>query len=242
VSAKLYLVAVPIGNDKDFTIRAIETLLSVDVIIGEEYSTTEKILKKAKQLYERQNIQKNDGITLTKQEILILNEHNQSIEDENIFTYLVKNNLSAALISEAGTPCFADPGASLVNLFVSKRLRVIPIPGVSSLMATIMVSGINIETSGFRYFGFLSQKTEERQKQLKMLSSERVPVVLLETPYRMKVLLRDIQINCGDCRNIVFAYKLTYPDEFIIRDTISKVIQVTADLKKGEFAIVLLPK
>ena len=259
----LYIVAVPIGNYKDFTFRAVETLMTVDMVIGEERATTERLLKivrvelnaplskggkggmipnvdtsglelsATEQIHETSQVEANFTPT-----IFILNEHNEKEETITIFNYIVENKLSAALISEAGTPCFADPGASLVDLFHKNNLTVIPIPGVSSIMATMMVSGV-LDNQGFYYFGFLSPKTEIRQSQLKKLNKEKLPVIIMETPYRMKPLLKDIQSICESDKRIVFAYKLTQPEELIIKSTISDVINKTKDLKKGEFVIIL---
>ena len=219
----LYLVSVPIGNFDDFTIRGIETLKNADIIIGEERATTEKILKK---------------LGIFNKEILLLNEHNESKEALDIFHNIINNNLSAALISEAGTPCIADPGTILVNIFHQNKLPVVPVPGVSSIITAIMVSGIT--TDSFKYIGFLSSNSETRLKELKSLSKEKIPIVFLETPYRKKQVLNDISIVYGKNKIIVFAYKLTQPEEIVIKDTVFNVIEQTKDFKKGEFVIVIL--
>jgi len=222
IKKSLYPVAIPIGNPQDITLRAIETLKQADIIIGEERSTTERILK-------RLNIQ--------NKEILLLNEHNEHTDAKDIFHHIISNNYSAALISEAGTPCLADPGAVLVNLFHEYNLPIIPIPGVSSITTTFMVSGL--VKNSFKYIGFLSPNKETRRKELKQLSQEKIPCIILETPYRMKQILNDINDICGKNKQILFAYKLTQPEELIIKSTISDVITKTKDLKKGEFVILL---
>ena len=219
----LFPIATPIGNYKDITIRAIEVLKSVDVIIAEEISTAERLLKKYDIIGKR---------------IIALNEHNEKTDTKEIFENLVENNLSAALISEAGTPCLADPGASLVNLFHKNKLKISPIPGISSITATLMVSGLL--TDKFKYIGFLSPKKEDRQKELKLLTNEKLPVIILETPYRRKAFLKDIHDILGPKKNMVFAYKLTQPEEFILKASISEIIKQTESLKKGEFVVVLL--
>ena len=222
----LYPVAVPIGNFDDFTLRAIQTLKDADLIIGEERATTERILKR---------------LQIQNKEIIILNEHNEKTEAKNILNYIVKQNYSAAMISEAGTPSVADPGAILINMFHQNNLSVIPIPGVSSIMTALMVAGNENYNASYKYVGFLSQKKEIRQKELKELNLEKIPIIILDTPYRMKPLLKDIKAICGNQKKIVFTYKLTQPEEFIIKSNITDVIAKTENLKKGEFVVIMLP-
>ena len=234
----LYLVAVPIGNFDDFSFRAIETLMHADIIIGEEFATTEKILKR---------------LNIGKKEIYLLNEHNEINEAKLLFNIIIENNFSAALISEAGTPCIADPGAVLVNLFHEHKYPVVPVPGVSAITSAMMVCGgpylykknniekNSIKQGSFKYFGFLSANKETRQNELKLLNTEKIPIVILEAPYRMNQVLKDIATFCGKEKKILFAYKLTQPDELIIKSTISEVLRKTENIKKGEFVIVLLP-
>ncbi len=220
----LYPVAVPIGNYEDITLRAIETLKDSDLIIGEERATTERILKKYK---------------IFNKEIILLNEHNEFEDAKSFLMQIIQNNLSVALISEAGTPCIADPGAILVNLCHEYHIPVVPIPGVSSIMTALMASGIINDS--FKFIGFLSAKKEIRQNELKSLITESLPIVFLETPYRMRPLLKDIAMVCGPKKNLIFAYKLTQPEELIIKSNINDIIDKTQNLKKGEFVIILLP-
>ena len=220
----LYLVAVPIGNYADITLSGIETLKNVDVVIGEERASTERTLKR---------------LGILDKEIWILNEHNEQNEAQDIFRQIVDRDIFVALISEAGTPCIADPGAILVDLFHQHKLPVVPVPGVSSVMTAMMVAGLQKED--FKYIGFLSANTESRRKELKKHNDERIPIVFLEAPYRMKQVLKDIYDICGKDKRIVFCYKLTQPEETIIKATIKEVLDKIAAFKKGEFAVVLLP-
>jgi len=219
----LYPIAIPIGNNDDITLRAINILQNVDVVIGEERNTTEIFLKRNR---------------VTNKEIIVLNEHNEKNEAISILHYLINNDSQAALISENGTPCIADPGASLVNLFHEYGLPVVPIPGASSIMAALMSAGI--VQNCFQFTGFLSPKTEIRRQEIKNFLKITIPIIILETPYRRKVLLHDLQTICGAQKKIVFAYKLTMPDELIIKSTVEDVIKRTNDLQKGEFVIILL--
>jgi len=218
----LYIVATSIGNDLDFTFRSISTIKNVDIIIGEERSTTERVLKKLRVL---------------NKEILLLNEHNEKLEAVQILNYIVENKFSAALISEAGTPCIADPGAVLVNLCYEHNISVIPIPGVSSIIAALMVSGLML--GAFKYLGFLPANKGERCKHLQNIKHEKIPIVILDTPYRRNMLLNDIVTILGNQKQIVFAYKLTQPEELIIKSTAQTILKKTSTLPKGEFVIII---
>jgi 16S rRNA (cytidine1402-2'-O)-methyltransferase len=223
VKKSLYIVATPIGNRLDITIRAIQTLRHADIVIGEERPTTEKLLK---------------SIGIYDKEIWLLNEHNEHSDAPDIVRQIIQGNLATALISEAGTPCIADPGATLVNLCYQNNISVIAVPGVCSIMTALMVSGL--VKPPFKYIGFLSANTQTRQAQMKQLAREHIPAVLLETPYRLKATLSLIQDTCGSEKMILFAYKLTTPDELVIKSTIKDIANKTSDIKKGEFVIVLL--
>ena len=218
----LYIVAVPIGNDLDFTLRGIDTVKNADIIIGEECSTTERMLKR---------------LNIPGKEIIVLNEHNEESDALSIVKNIMEKSLSVALVSEAGTPCIADPGAMLVNLCYENGLKVVPIPGVSSIMATLMVSGL--VKGSFKYIGFLSANKETRLRELKKIKNETIPIVLLDTPYRMKPLLNDIVLVLGSEKKMIFAYKLTQIEEMIIKSTAGDVKSKCNDLPKGEFVIVL---
>lgn len=217
----LYITPTPIGNYDDITLRALKVLKEVDFIICEE-------IKPANRLLAHYNISK---------ELISLNEHNQKETSQELANKLLEGK-SAALISDAGTPLFSDPGHILVDFCISYKIRIVPLPGANSLIPALISSGLDIEK--FFHYGWLSPKKEIRKQELFRLKKTRELIVLMETPYRLKRILEDIIITFGQNQQIVLAYKLTMPEERIIRDTASKVLkQVEANNLKGEFVVLV---
>ncbi|MCK9424664.1 MAG: SAM-dependent methyltransferase [Ignavibacteriaceae bacterium] len=170
---QLYLVATPIGNYDDITLRALKILTDVNFIICEEY-------KEARRLLSHYKIEK---------PLVSINEHNEKDLAEEIALRIVQGE-TAALISDCGTPLFSDPGHVLVDLCISYNIEVIPIPGANSLLPALTGSGLDFEK--FYYCGWLSSKKEIRQKELLQLKNRKDLLVILDTPYRLKALLTDI--------------------------------------------------
>lgn len=217
---KLYVVATHIGNLDDITLRALKVLKKVDFIICEEYKVGSRLLKS----YD------------IKKPLELLNEHNEIEQTQVILNKLLMNGISAAIISDAGTPLFADPGNDLVYQCNQNGITVVPVPGASSLMCALMVSGIKLEK--FLYYGFLPANKEERRKAIKKLPNN-VDIVFLETPYRLKQLLADMRKILGQSRQAIIAYKLTQPQEKIFWGNLKELITMTQDLPKGEFVFIL---
>ena len=140
----------------------------------------------------------------------LLNEHNEKEQSYNILQILLMEGKFAALISDAGTPLFADPGNELVRKCHLNNISVVPIPGVSSIMTALMVSGLSLEK--FLFYGFLPANKFERLKAIKQLPHQ-YDLIILEVPYRLKQLLRDLTKVLSKKRKAIIAYKLTYPDE-----------------------------
>lgn len=219
-NSKLYVVATPIGNKDDITLRALRVLQEVEFVICEEYKTGSRILKS----YD------------IKKPMEILNEHNEKEQSKILLDRLLINGETAALISDAGTPLFADPGNMLVWQCQQNGIPVVPIPGASSLMATLMGCGLTADK--FLYYGFLPANTEMRQEALKKVPTY-MNVIFLEAPYRLKQLLRDFRKVLGDNRQAIIAYKLTQPEEKFYWGDLKELTIQTADLPKGEFVFVL---
>jgi 16S rRNA (cytidine1402-2'-O)-methyltransferase len=218
----LYLVATPIGNLEDMTFRAIRVLKEADVIVYEERK-------------EGSNLLRNFGIE--KKPIESLNEHNEIAATQIIIDKLIEGR-NIALISDAGTPVFSDPGQILVQRAIEKGIKIVPIPGASSLMPALIASGFSIDK--FRFFGFLSPKRNRRIAELQQLRRESQTFVLMDTPYRLIQLLRDISDVLGQNRRICIAFDLTMPDEEIIHGPAGKLYHQFAKLdKRGEFVIVV---
>jgi 16S rRNA (cytidine1402-2'-O)-methyltransferase len=221
MSGKLYLVSTPIGNYKDITLRALDILKSVNFIICEEF-------KEAKRFLFNYRIEK---------ELVSLNEHNEKESSEEILPRLL-NGESAALVSDCGTPLFSDPGHYLLDLCLIKKILVIPVPGVNSLLPAITASGLHAEK--FYYYGWLSPKKDERRKQLIKLKAVNEVIVILDTPYRLRTILSDVQKIFSSNLKIVLAFELTKEKEKFYRGSIAEVLYLVENQDlKGEFVLIL---
>lgn len=217
----LYITPTPIGNYEDITVRALRVLKEVDFIICEE-------LKPANRLLAHFNITK---------ELVSLNEHNQKDISQELANRLLEGK-SAALISDAGTPLFSDPGHVLVDFCISYKIKIVPLPGANSLVPALISSGLDIEK--FFYYGWLSPKKEIRKQELFRLKKIKELIVLMETPYRLKRILEDIVKNFGPNQQVVLAYKLTMPEENIFRGSVQKVLaKIEKKHLKGEFVLLV---
>jgi 16S rRNA (cytidine1402-2'-O)-methyltransferase len=217
----LYLVATPIGNYDDITFRALRVLKSVDIIACEERKEGERLLKHFQ-------IQK---------PLESLNEHNELAASQTILAQL-NSGKSIALVSDCGTPVFSDPGQFLVRKAVEHQITIVPIPGASSLMPALTVSGFSIDQ--FLFYGWLSPKKERRRAELKRLYDERRTIVLMDTPYRLLSLLRDLADTFGTTRRVCIAFNLTMPDEqFFYGNAVELLKRFSSKEMKGEFVIVI---
>lgn len=217
----LYLVATPIGNYEDITARALSVLRSVDLIVYEERREGERLMR-------------HFGID---KPVETLNEHNEAAATHVILRLLDGGN-SVALVSDCGTPVFSDPGRLLVRKAIERNITIVPIPGASSLMPALTVSGFPIDQ--FLFYGWLSPKRERRRAELRKLVSERRTIVLMDTPYRLLSLLADLAEAFGDARRICIAFNLTMPDERIFHGTAAGLYKaLSAKPLKGEFVVVL---
>lgn len=217
----LYVVAVPIGNYQDITLRALEILKSVNGVICEERREGSTLLKKL-------------GV---ENQLIFLNEHNEETQSIDIVSRLQQGQ-SLALVSDCGTPVFADPGSTLIDQVVGSGIRVIPIPGPSSLMAALSIC--NIKLNQFVFGGFLSREEDQRQRQLVKLKASGLPVVLMDTPYRLEPLLSSVGRVFGKGVNIILACDLTLPNERIFRGQVSSILdRITG--KRYEFVLIITP-
>lgn len=216
----LYIVATPIGNWGDITLRALEILKSVNGIIIEEFKAGTTLLKK---------------LGVEAKELVQLNEHNEEEQAPNILMRLL-NGESFALVSDCGTPVFSDPGHTLIQLAASSGVTVSPIPGASSLMAALSVLDFHLEK--FVFGGFLPRDPEIRRRELTHYKSMRIPVVLMDTPYRLGALLDDVMKVFGKGVWVTVAYDLTLPTETIYRGEVSDVRKQVGP-RKGEFILIV---
>jgi len=205
------------------SLRANETLLHVDALICEEYKNGSKILKKI-------------GVS---KPLHLLNEHSSPTAIEELFHDLfIKTSGCYALVSDAGTPCFADPGAELVKLCYANNIPVSAVPGASSLMAALMLCGKRMDR--FWYYGFLPANKDARRIELnKIRNVKDMDIFILDAPYRLKALLEDLCLVMGSSRKARLFYKLTYPEEKVYLGTLGSLNTLASSIGKGEFVLLL---
>ena len=219
--SKLYLVATPIGNLKDITLRGLETLKKVDIVLSEKPLTTKK-------LFARYEI----SVPLRK-----LNERAQENDFNRVINDL-KNNKNIAYVSEAGTPGISDPGGKLVKNVLDalgNNVEIIPIPGSSALTSLLSVSGINVNR--FLFLGFLPKK-KKRKKFLIMITESELPVAVYESVHRIKKFLLEL-IGLG-IEEVILGKELTKKFETIYRGNPKNVLEKLETGKiKGEFVVII---
>lgn len=218
-TGKLYIVATPIGNPKDITLRALEILKKVDTVICEEFRQGSKLLHQL-------------GV---ENELITLNEHNEQEEAQNILVRLAKGE-TMAIISDAGTPVFADPGQRLLELLYQSGIPVSPIPGPASLMAALSLCDFPI--TRFVFAGFPPRKTELRERFLSDYKSTNVPLILMDTPYRLTKILEEVKTIFGKNQQILLACDMTLKKEGIYRGTVGDILPMVAGQKR-EFILIL---
>ena len=173
----LSIVSTPIGNYSDMTLRAIRLLSEADSIICEEYKETKRLL----------------SFFDIEKELVSLNEHNRG--DENLYENILNDILTGknyALISDCGTPAFADPGIELIRKAAELNIEIIFVPGANSVTSALVLSGFDI--SRFYYAGFISPKKEIRKTELRKLAGISRTIILMETPYRLNKLIEELII------------------------------------------------
>lgn len=214
-------MSTPIGNYDDITLRALNVLKGVDFIICEEFKIGNRLLRYYG--FDRP--------------LEALNEHNETTDAEATVKR-IRDGADAALISDAGTPVFADPGAKLIHLALKQGVRVVPVPGASSILAALVVSDFDI--GSFHYAGFLPRKRDERKRMLNNLAALKTTSVIMETPYRFKPLIADCIIAFGRDRRAVVAVDLTMPTEKIIRGKLGEIDREFKNAPfKAEFVLVV---
>lgn len=213
----LYVVATPIGNLEDVTLRALRVLGEVELIAAEDTRVTSKLLSR----YEIDT-------PLTS-----YNDHNKLAKLPMILEAL--GNKDVALVSDAGTPAINDPGAELVKAASEAGHDVVPIPGASAVTTALSIAGVPLDQ--FVYLGFLPRRGAERRKLLSSLVEEPRPLVAFETPHRFVASLADMAEILGD-RHITVCRELTKVHEEVFRGSI---VEVTAHFRepKGEFTLVI---
>jgi 16S rRNA (cytidine1402-2'-O)-methyltransferase len=199
----LYLVATPIGNLEDITLRALRVLHEVDLIAAEDTRRTRILL---------------DHYQINKP-LISLYDHNELKRAPTLIRHL-QEGANIALVSEAGTPLISDPGFRLVQLAIAHGITVIPIPGPSAVVAALIAAGLPMDR--FVFEGFLPKKPGKRRRRLEALGGESRTLIFYESSRRVRALLGEMQALWGD-RRIVVARELTKKFEEILRGRISEI-------------------
>ena len=221
MSGTLYLVSTPIGNEEDISLRALRILREVDIIVCEEFKEGRRLLVKFE----------------VEKPLETLNEHNERASTRWILDRL-REGKNVAVISDTGTPVFSDPGHFLVREAISAKLKIVPVPGANSLLPALIVSGFTIDN--FLFYGWFSPKKDARRRELESLRGEKRTVAVMEAPYRLLPLLKDIVDVLGEKRELCVAFDLTMPTEEVRRGKAGELLShFSRKGKVGEFVIVI---
>ena len=218
----LYLVSTPIGNLEDLTFRAVKILGSVDIILAESVERTKKLLSH----YE------------IDVKVISFNKDNEKRKTKDVIAYL-QNSKNIALVSDAGTPSISDPGFYLLSN-IDEKVKIIPIPGVSSITCALSVSKIPI--NGFTFLGFLPKKENDRKNKLLKSSSTELPICLFESKHRLLGLLEDISSIFGEDTMVGLFREMTKIYETITHKSVAEhIFDLKKNTPKGEFVVFIAP-
>ena len=218
----LYLVSTPIGNLEDITFRAVKILGSVDVILAESVERANKLLSH----YD------------IDAKVISFNKDNEKKKIRKVIDYL-KDSKDVALVSDAGTPSISDPGFYLLSN-LDMKIKIIPIPGVSSLTCALSVS--KIPMNGFTFLGFLPKKVNDRKKKLLQASKTELPLCLFESKHRLLELLEEISSIFGEDTVVGLFREMTKIYETITHKSVSEhILDIKTNVPKGEFVVIVAP-
>jgi len=213
----LYIVSTPIGNLKDITLRAIETLKQVDIIAAEDTRRTRILLNH----YDIKN------------KVISYNDYNKNRRIPHLIKIL-KENKSVALVSDSGTPGISDPGYNLINEAIENDIKVIPVPGPTAVISALVCSGL--PTDSFEFHGFLLKKEKKKIEFLKNITKT---TIVYESPYRIEKTLKLLDDVIPDAK-VCLARELTKRFEEFIRGTPEEIIKKIGNIKiKGEIVLVI---
>lgn len=218
---KLYLVATPLGNLEDITLRALKILAEADLIAAEDTRRTLKLLNHYQ----------------IKKKLVSYYQHNEPERAAELIPRIL-DGLNVALVSDAGMPGISDPGNFLVQEAVRQGIVVVPVPGPSAVITALAASGL--DTGSFRFEGFLPRKGEAKRDKLRQMKDYSGTIIFYESPHRLPDTLRDIYEVFGE-RKAVLARELTKMHEEFIRGTLPEILAKINGLEKlkGEFTIVI---
>jgi 16S rRNA (cytidine1402-2'-O)-methyltransferase len=219
----LYVVATPLGNLRDLTLRALDVLATASVIAAEDTRVTSVLLRRY-------------GIATQP---LSLHGHNESARVATLLAMLEAGK-SVALVSEAGTPAISDPGARLVRAVGDAGYAVVPLPGPSALAAAVSAAGLDAEA--FAFLGFLPQKAKGRRELLAAFAGVPAAIVIYEAPHRVRATVADLAVALGTDRTLVVARELTKTFETITRIALADAdawFAADPNRERGEFVLIV---
>ena len=217
-SGSLYIVATPIGNLEDITLRALNVLKNVDIIAAEDTRHTLKLL---------------NYFEITKP-LISYHRHNEDVKTEILIKKL-KEGQNVALVSDAGTPGICDPGEEAIKKCIEENIKIIPIPGACAMINALICSGI--DTGNFIFLGFLPLNKKLRNKKLKEINDSIYTTIIYEAPHKLNSTLIDLKEILGD-RQVILARELTKIHEEFIRGNINEIIEKSKEIK-GEIILVI---
>ena len=217
-SPSLYLIPTPVGNMEDITLRCINTLKMVDLLLCEDTRVTGELLSKLD----------------IKKKLIHSDDHTEDGLKEMVVEKL-KEGLNIGLVTDRGTPIISDPGYKIVEFVAKNGYNVISLPGPTAFVPALVSSGIN--PSPFLFYGFLNSKESKREKELESLKKLPYTIIFYEAPHRIKSMLESLLKVFGD-RKIALNREISKRYEEIIRDNISGVLEIV-DTLKGEMVVVV---
>ena len=214
----LYIIATPIGNLEDITLRAIRILKEVDLIAAEDTRHTLKLL---------------NHLEISKP-LISYHRHNEEIRTEELIKEL-KTGKNIGLVSDAGTPGICDPGEEIIKKCIEESIKVVPIPGACAMINALITSGIS--TKEFIFLGFLPLNKKSRKEKLEEIKNANKTIILYEAPHKLKNTLNDLS-DILQSREVVLARELTKIHEEYIRGTVKELMEKTDNLK-GEMILII---
>lgn len=218
MSGQLYIVATPIGNLEDITLRAIRILKEVDIIAAEDTRHTLKLLNHLK----------------ISKPMISYHRHNEEIKTDELINKLLEGK-NIALVSDAGTPVISDPGQEVVKIALENGIKVTPIPGACALITALIASGIDAKE--FTFLGFLPLNKKNRKEKLNQIEKQETTTILYEAPHKLMQTLEELE-QITKNRNIVLARELTKIHEEYIQGTAEELKNKIKE-PKGEYVIII---
>ena len=218
MNGKLYIVATPIGNLEDITLRALKILREVDIIAAEDTRQTLKLL---------------NHFEISKP-LISYHRHNEEIKSNKLIEKLKKGE-NIALVSDAGTPGICDPGEEVIKKAIEEKIEVIPIPGACAMINALIASGL--DTKEFYFLGFLPINKKLRKEKIEKIKKSEKTIIIYEAPHKMKNTLEDLKGILKN-RKIVLARELTKIHEEFIRKNIEELLEDVNNLK-GEMILII---